>query len=302
MRRCAPTQAEHAGTDFSIHMSNSQLAPLSSPGSTGRPSIPETPAIEPRSRGVLGPPLSRGMTTEQASTISRRHAPEVCQETLAPSKLRGRRECRMHDAPAASRAKKKQRTRAYKVHRNKRHSLRNGFTVAPCSPWCTGLVSHHRLRELPPANLTPASGCQDHTAWPSARALPVSQHSRGHRHLSHVCDVGQRPSHRDRMALRKQVIWGARKQKYFFQEGLTGRSKFLFFGRSDLPVGQSRSRRASQILGQRAVGQSFGQMQPADFFRAVEIGQRAGDAQHAMIAARRQPHGLGGVTQQLCAL
>ena len=35
----------------------------SSPGLTGRPSIPETPVIEPRSRGVLDTPLARGMTT-----------------------------------------------------------------------------------------------------------------------------------------------------------------------------------------------------------------------------------------------
>jgi hypothetical protein len=40
------------------------------------------------------------------------------QEFLAPSKNRGRRECRMLDAPAASRAIKKKRTRTYKVHRN----------------------------------------------------------------------------------------------------------------------------------------------------------------------------------------
>jgi hypothetical protein len=87
-----------------------------------------------------------------------------------------------------------------------RHSLRNGFTVAPCSPWCTGLVSHHRSQDLRLANLTPASGCQDHTAWPYARLLPVSQHSRVHRHLPHVRDVGQRPSHRDRMGLFLEVI------------------------------------------------------------------------------------------------
>src|ERR1700730_8310269 len=30
-----------------------------------------------------------------------------------------------------------------------RHSLRNGFTAAPCSSWCAGLVSHHRLRGVP---------------------------------------------------------------------------------------------------------------------------------------------------------
>jgi hypothetical protein len=63
--------------------------------------------------------------------------------------------------------------------------------------------------------------------------LPVSQHSRVHRHLPHVRDVGQRPSHRDRMGLRKQVIWGARKQKYFFEQVLT---RLLFFRIVDLPV------------------------------------------------------------------
>jgi hypothetical protein len=55
--------------------------------------------------------------TRQESAFSQRHAPEVCQEILAPSKDRGRRECRMLDAPAASRAKKEKRTRTYKVHR-----------------------------------------------------------------------------------------------------------------------------------------------------------------------------------------
>jgi hypothetical protein len=39
------------------------------------------------------------------------------QEILAPSKDRGRRECRMLDAPAATRAIKEKRTRTHKVHR-----------------------------------------------------------------------------------------------------------------------------------------------------------------------------------------
>ena len=34
----------------------------SSPGLTGRPSIPETPVMESKSRGVLDTPLARGMT------------------------------------------------------------------------------------------------------------------------------------------------------------------------------------------------------------------------------------------------
>jgi len=44
------------------------------------------------------------------------------------------------------------------------------------------------------------------------------------------------------------------------------------------------------------------EIQPADFFRAVEIGERAGDPQHAVIAARRQAHGLGRVAQKFRAL
>jgi hypothetical protein len=42
------------------------------------------------------------------------------------------------------------------------------LTAAPRSPWCAGLVSHHRLAIIS-QSLTPASGGQDHTAWPSAR-------------------------------------------------------------------------------------------------------------------------------------
>jgi hypothetical protein len=37
-------------------------SPPSSSGLTGRSSIPETPAVEPMSRGVLDPPHARGMT------------------------------------------------------------------------------------------------------------------------------------------------------------------------------------------------------------------------------------------------
>ena len=43
-------------------------------------------------------------------------------------------------------------------------------------------------------------------------------------------------------------------------------------------------------------------MQPADLFGAIEVGERAGNPQHAVIAARRQAHGLGRVAQQLLAL
>src|SRR4029077_11845578 len=58
---------------------------------------------------------------------------------------RGRRECRVHAAPTALRAKRKRRAQANTgTPKSLRHSLRNGFTAAPCSSWCTGVFSHHR--------------------------------------------------------------------------------------------------------------------------------------------------------------
>ncbi len=59
----------------------------SSPGLTGRSSIPETAVLEPRSRGVLDPPHARGMTVsawclrchfKHDSAFSRHGLPEVC--------------------------------------------------------------------------------------------------------------------------------------------------------------------------------------------------------------------------------
>src|SRR5262249_34663496 len=59
--------------------------PRSSPGLSGRPSIPETAVLEPIGRGVLDRPPSRAMTTEgvraprytHASASSRRHHARV---------------------------------------------------------------------------------------------------------------------------------------------------------------------------------------------------------------------------------
>ena len=52
------------------------------------------------------------------------------------------------------------------------------------------------------------------------------------------------------------------------------------------------------LVGQRPVRQSFRQMHPADFLHAVEVGERPGDAQHTVVAAGRQPHGVGGFAQE----
>jgi hypothetical protein len=58
---------------------------LSSPGSTGRPSIPETPVIEPRSRSVLDTPLepviglAKGETRWRGMTVGLK-PPRHCEE------------------------------------------------------------------------------------------------------------------------------------------------------------------------------------------------------------------------------
>src|SRR6185369_14893335 len=85
-----------------------------SPGLTGRSSIPEMAVLEPMSRGVLDHPLSRVMTVEndadrlsQAFAFPRHDLPEFCVR-LAPSQIRGRRECRVKASPMARLQTKKQ--------------------------------------------------------------------------------------------------------------------------------------------------------------------------------------------------
>jgi hypothetical protein len=62
-----------------------------------------------------------------------------------------------------------------------RHSPHNGFTVSFVLSPVTGLCCHRHLRKSPFANLTPASGCQDHTTSPSAPAPLVFGTARVHR-------------------------------------------------------------------------------------------------------------------------
>ena len=95
--------------------------------------------------------------------------PRVCWKRPHP-RIRGRREDRVRAAPAVSCAKcTKKRTRAYRF---------SGGNPAFPAQWFYGLL-RALLGDrafLPPsparlgANLTPASGCQDHTTSPSASA------------------------------------------------------------------------------------------------------------------------------------
>ena len=122
---------------------------------------------------VIGPRLARtrwlAMTLRHDDAISP-HA--FLREVLLYSRplMKGRRECRAPDAPAASRAiKNKAHERSH--HRSTgftRHSPRNGFTASFVLFPVTGLVCHRRLAGIFPRDLTPASGRQNHTTSPSA--------------------------------------------------------------------------------------------------------------------------------------
>ena len=123
--------------------------------------------------------------------LSRRGAPEVCIGfTLEKG---GRRECRVRAAPAVSCAKKcGVRARAYRLSGGTRHPLRNGFTAYAALSLVTGLVCHYRLR-IEFANLTPASGRQDHTTSPSVSGALVRSAIHVHRIPPRVRDDRETP-------------------------------------------------------------------------------------------------------------
>jgi hypothetical protein len=96
-------------------------------------------------------------------------SPESCIK-LSPN--RGRRECRALDAPAASYARIESIRVSHHGHTgNARHSPRNGFNgFLRALPGEPGLLSPSPARCASiVAELTPASGRQDHTTSPSAR-------------------------------------------------------------------------------------------------------------------------------------
>jgi hypothetical protein len=134
--------------------------------------------------------------------ISPRHSREFYLNVLS-SEIRGRRECRALDAPAASRAK------LNKAHERSHHRSTGNHPAFPAQ-WFYGL-----LRALPGdqacltpspalliADLTPASGRQNDTTSPYASARFVKRTDRVHRIPPRVDDVAQRPSEgRDRIAI-----------------------------------------------------------------------------------------------------
>ena len=111
---------------------------------------------------------SRADTLSRSRGVFARVLPEV-------SALRDRAQgSRVRAAPAVSCAKctERKRTRAYRFSGGIRPSLRNGFTasfvLSPVTGFVATVVALRRAVTDVRANLTPASGRQDHTTSPYA--------------------------------------------------------------------------------------------------------------------------------------
>jgi hypothetical protein len=64
------------------------------------------------------------------------------------------------------------------------------------------------------------------------------------------------------------------------------------------PVAAGAAYAARRTVGQRAIRERFRDVHAANLVGAMEVGKRSRHAQHAVITARREPHGIGGLAQQ----
>src|SRR5664279_6423977 len=113
--------------------------------------------------------------------------------TLKEKEGAGKTGCALHPRSRAQNCVKK-RTRAYRFSGGNPAFPARWFTAYTALSLVTGLSCHHRRREvLLPANLTPASGRQDHTALPSALRALVCRALRVHRIPPRVRDDREPP-------------------------------------------------------------------------------------------------------------
>ena len=140
---------------------------------------------------------SQFQTASFAATTSRSRRRFARGLTLnfPPSHNRGRRECRAPDAPAVLRAKVRvARTQVVTVTPESPGIPRAMvYGLFRALPGDRALLPPSSLRSLLLKNLTPASGCQDHTTLPSASSALVSHAISVHRHPPHVRDDRETP-------------------------------------------------------------------------------------------------------------
>jgi hypothetical protein len=134
-----------------------------------------------------------------------------------PSAIRGRRECRAPDAPAAARVVVESTRVSHHGHtENTRHSPRNGFNgFLRALPGDRACLPPSSLRSLLLKNLMPASGHQDHTTSPSASSALVRSAVRVHRIPPHVRDDRETPLDLGRDGLVYCCFYRTEKRKIF---------------------------------------------------------------------------------------
>ena len=159
----------------------------------------------------------------------------------APCRLRGCREGRMPAGTRGPRANKKCTGQEPQVEpRHSRPSPRSGSTVYSALSLVTGLSCHHHQRNAARivANLTPASGRQDHTASPSARPRSSASDneccnvSRPLLPASTFVTIAKRPFYTRRDARQRKLICGEGKAQHFWREGWTGQIRLMRLAKS----------------------------------------------------------------------
>jgi hypothetical protein len=158
-----------------------------------------------------GSPAFAGTTVDVCrhnSAISPHVLREVCHQRAPPS-IRGHGECRAPDAPAASCAHGVASMHT-SIHSESpeitRHSPRNGLRLIPALSPVIGFFATVASR-VASTDLTPASGCQDHTSSPSALASPVKRAVASTAARPASVTFAKRPSEWDGMAVNVFLIF-----------------------------------------------------------------------------------------------
>src|ERR1700736_6513027 len=183
------------------------------------------------------------------SAFSRRDAPEFCVDChpLNEQEGAGKAGWALHPRSRVQKGTKK-RTRAYRFSGGNPAFPARWFTAYSALSPATGLSCHRHPREvLLPANLTPASGRQDHTASPSARVTLFSRNFRVHRIPPRVRDDRDPPLSSGETGEAIEMICPTGEAEYFCKGGWTAKSLICPSGKSVQPC------QRSQIVGRNSV-------------------------------------------------
>src|SRR5689334_10602246 len=153
------------------------------------------------------------MTNEHTYAFPRHRLPESCKFTTLAKRAQGMPDAWSHPQPCVQ-VKKARKQVTTGTPKQSGTPCAMVLAAASYSPWCAGLDSHHHRRNIT-ASLIPASGNQDHTTWPSALALLVSQRKRVHRIPRSTFVTTRTPLLMSAGQRYKSIISDFRKQEYF---------------------------------------------------------------------------------------